>query len=71
MDTHGNMIAVEGCTRCICGAKYWEFDICHSCGKSLFLPFQDMEQVDHVLFTNLQKGSENVTISEIMKAVYV
>ena len=22
----------EGCTRCWCGSKYWDGDICHSCG---------------------------------------
>ena len=23
---------IEGCTRCYCGAKYWDADVCHSCG---------------------------------------
>ena len=23
----------EGCTRCWCGSKYWDGDICHSCGE--------------------------------------
>lgn len=32
-DEHGNVIAVEGCTRCACGAKYWENDVCVSCGE--------------------------------------
>lgn len=32
MDNHGNINAVEGCTRCICGGKYWENDVCVSCG---------------------------------------
>lgn len=32
MDKHGNLIAEEGCTRCSCGAKYWERDVCVSCG---------------------------------------
>lgn len=32
MDKHGNVIAIEGCTRCHCGAKYWENDKCVSCG---------------------------------------
>lgn len=31
-DSHGNLIAQEGCTRCLCGAKYWERDHCVSCG---------------------------------------
>lgn len=32
MDKHGNKIAQEGCTRCECGCKYWENDVCVSCG---------------------------------------
>jgi hypothetical protein len=32
MDQHGNVVAVEGCTRCDCGVKYWENDHCVSCG---------------------------------------
>lgn len=31
MDKHGNVKAIEGCTRCGCGAKYWEKDVCVSC----------------------------------------
>lgn len=31
MDKHGNAIAVEGCTRCECGCKYWENDHCVDC----------------------------------------
>lgn len=31
-DEHGNVIAKEGCTRCDCGAKYWENDQCIDCG---------------------------------------
>ena len=27
-----NQIAVEGVTRCFCGAKYWENDQCVDCG---------------------------------------
>lgn len=23
----------EGCDRCWCGAKYWDGNICHSCGE--------------------------------------
>lgn len=34
-DQHGNRIAREGCTRCPCGAKYWEADRCVSCGGSV------------------------------------
>lgn len=30
-DKHGNVVAIEGCTRCACGAKYWERDLCASC----------------------------------------
>lgn len=33
MDKHGNVIAEEGCTRCECGCKYWENDVCVSCGE--------------------------------------
>lgn len=32
-DRHGNKLATEGCTFCWCGAKYWENDICVSCGE--------------------------------------
>jgi hypothetical protein len=32
MDRHGNVNAEEGCTRCICGSKYWENDACIDCG---------------------------------------
>ncbi len=32
LDRHGNTVAVEGCDRCRCGAKYWEHDRCVSCG---------------------------------------
>ena len=31
-DQYGNRIATEGVTRCPCGAKYWEYDKCISCG---------------------------------------
>lgn len=31
-DRHGNTIAIEGCTRCLCGCKYWENDRCIDCG---------------------------------------
>lgn len=27
------MIPVEGCTRCWCGAKYWDGLTCASCGE--------------------------------------
>jgi hypothetical protein len=30
-DKHGNVHAVEGCTRCACGSKYWEKDRCVDC----------------------------------------
>lgn len=33
-DQHGNASATEGCSRCDCGAKYWEFDHCVSCGTA-------------------------------------
>ena len=33
MDRHGNVVAREGLTFCWCGCKYWENDICHSCGE--------------------------------------
>jgi hypothetical protein len=32
-DQHGNKQAKEGIHRCWCGAKYWENDICCSCGE--------------------------------------
>ena len=28
----GNLKADEGCDRCACGCKYWEFDRCIDCG---------------------------------------
>ena len=43
----GNRFAKEGCTRCECGSKYWENDICHSCGKPfLALVFEGF--FDHI-----------------------
>lgn len=34
------MVPVEGCTRCWCGAKYWDFRshgiFCHSCGERFY-----------------------------------
>lgn len=24
---------IEGCTRCDCGCKYWDGNVCHSCGS--------------------------------------
>ena len=32
-DKHGNVIALEGATRCDCGSKYWENDRCVDCGS--------------------------------------
>jgi hypothetical protein len=32
-DQHGNRYAEEGCDRCPCGCKYWERDVCASCGE--------------------------------------
>jgi hypothetical protein len=34
-DDHGNTIAQEGCDRCFCGCKYWEFDRCVDCGTHI------------------------------------
>jgi hypothetical protein len=34
MDKHGNKKALEGCDRCSCGCKYWEKDVCVSCGET-------------------------------------
>lgn len=31
-DRHGNVLASEGCDRCVCGCKYWERDRCADCG---------------------------------------
>lgn len=31
-DQHGNRRATEGCSRCECGCKYWEHDVCIDCG---------------------------------------
>jgi DNA-directed RNA polymerase subunit RPC12/RpoP len=31
-DRHGNLTAREGCSRCLCGCKYWENDRCIDCG---------------------------------------
>ena len=33
-DQHGNAEAREGFDRCPCGAKYWEDDVCVSCGAA-------------------------------------
>jgi hypothetical protein len=35
IDGFGNINADEGCTRCVCGCKYWENDYCVSCGISV------------------------------------
>ena len=35
MDNLGNINAEEGCTRCQCGCKYWENDICIDCGTTV------------------------------------
>jgi hypothetical protein len=32
-DQFGNKRAKEGVHRCWCGSKYWEEDVCHSCGE--------------------------------------
>lgn len=34
-DKHGNVLAQEGCTRCACGCKYYEFDVCIDCGRKV------------------------------------
>jgi hypothetical protein len=34
-DQLGNEIAREGCDRCFCGVKYWEFDRCVDCGTHI------------------------------------
>lgn len=31
-DRLGNVLAREGCDRCVCGCKYWEKDRCVDCG---------------------------------------
>lgn len=33
-DQHGNVVAEEGVTRCVCGCKYWENDKCVDCGMT-------------------------------------
>lgn len=33
-DSHGNVVAEEGLTTCICGCKYWEADACIDCGMT-------------------------------------
>lgn len=33
-DQHGNIVADEGMTLCVCGCKYWENDACIDCGMS-------------------------------------
>jgi hypothetical protein len=39
-------IPAEGCTRCDCGAKYWDGLICHSC-KEPFKPWlYEWDEVD-------------------------
>jgi hypothetical protein len=30
----GNKTAISGVHRCYCGAKYWENDVCISCGDA-------------------------------------
>lgn len=34
-DQLGNEIAQEGCDRCFCGCKYWEYDRCVDCGTHI------------------------------------
>lgn len=43
-DRHGNEIAVEGCTRCDCGCKYWERDLCVDCGAEAVVPCPDCDE---------------------------
>lgn len=33
-DKHGNVVAQEGITLCVCGCKYWENDKCIDCGMT-------------------------------------
>ncbi len=33
-DQHGNVVAEEGLTTCVCGCKYWENDKCIDCGMT-------------------------------------
>jgi hypothetical protein len=34
-DQLGNEIAREGCDRCFCGCKYWEYDRCIDCNTHI------------------------------------
>lgn len=44
----GNSVAIEGVTRCYCGAKYWEQDVCVSCGESVNKSLHAENIVDRV-----------------------
>jgi hypothetical protein len=40
----GNMEKpVEGVDRCYCGSKYWDENVCHSCGEK-FVKREDEEE---------------------------
>ena len=41
-DQHGNRVAEEGVTRCLCGCKYWENDVCIDCGMDADVVLDDL-----------------------------
>jgi hypothetical protein len=41
------MFPVEGLTRCSCGSKYWDADVCHSCGE----PYGAVNKVPYGILT--------------------
>lgn len=50
-DRHGNRLALEGCDRCPCGAKYWERDACVSCGRPFDPADRDEDMVAYAAET--------------------
>lgn len=64
-DVHGNVVAIDGATRCWCGSKYWERDRCIDCGAVPYTdPYPDRPAVDadnlRARFAAVNDGVRNV-----------
>lgn len=66
MNLHNNTVAVEGCTRCVCGCKYWENDRCVDCGRLAAVSEDaspEQQEADRVYaFCLSGLGHRNVTV---------
>lgn len=64
-DKHGNVVAEEGCTRCACGCKYWENDLCVDCGSSPVI-VSDFDHLFDIFKTDLEHNmAGNKTIEDL------